>query len=98
MLNRSMDLRYLGQGYELNLPIAGEVTKGFVEDIRQKYNNHHNAVYGYFIWESPLEIVNLRLTGLGMMNMPKLKQDAEDEGDSTGAMKKGGKSFSIKER
>jgi N-methylhydantoinase A len=53
---RSVDLRYRGQGYELNLPL----TKNLLRDFEQE----HQRRYGYTHPNREVEIVTLRLRGL----------------------------------
>jgi len=50
---RSVDLRYRGQGYELNVPY----TRGLLEDFRRE----HRRRYGYSYAEREMELVTLRL-------------------------------------
>jgi N-methylhydantoinase A len=50
---RSVDMRYRGQGYELNIPYS----PGLIEDFRRE----HQRRYGYSYPERELELVTLRL-------------------------------------
>jgi len=50
---RSVDLRYRSQGYELNLPLTGNLLKDFHEE--------HQRRYGYAHSTRELELVTLRL-------------------------------------
>jgi N-methylhydantoinase A len=50
---RSLDLRYEGQGYELNVPWSGDFVARFHEVHRQRY--------GYSDSKRPIEIVNVRV-------------------------------------
>jgi len=85
VLNRTMDLRYFGQGYEVNLTIPDKLEETFVEETRSKYNEKHHDIHGYSIPESPIEIVNLRLSAIGMMTIPTLEPEPEGGRDSTPA-------------
>jgi N-methylhydantoinase A len=51
----SCDIRYRGQGYELNLPYAADAVKCF--------HAEHKRRYGYSSPEKELEIVTLRMRG-----------------------------------
>ncbi|MGH9636978.1 MAG: hydantoinase/oxoprolinase family protein [Candidatus Angelobacter sp.] len=51
----SCDIRYRGQGYELNLPYAADVVKCF--------HAEHKRRYGYSSPEKELEIVTVRMRG-----------------------------------
>lgn len=53
IFHRSLDLRYKGQGYELNVPL----TKNFVRDFEKE----HERRYGYSYAGREIEIVTLRL-------------------------------------
>lgn len=63
---RAGDLRYLGQGYELRVPIdPGEVTETALSTVWQRFHDSHAAEYGHAFEDSPIEIVNLRMTAVG---------------------------------
>lgn len=51
--HHSLDLRYRGQGYELNVPFTGDAAAAFHELHRRRY--------GFADAERPLEIVNVRV-------------------------------------
>jgi N-methylhydantoinase A len=51
----SADLRYRGQGYEINLPYGA--------DVLERFHTEHKKRYGYSSPERELEIVTLRLRG-----------------------------------
>ena len=60
------DLRYVGQGYELRIGIAeGDVTEATVNAMLDRFHKQHEAEYGHFFADSPIEIVNVRVTGTG---------------------------------
>ena len=50
---RSVDLRYRGQGYELNLPVTKNLLAGFAQE--------HERRYGYVHSSREIELVTLRL-------------------------------------
>jgi N-methylhydantoinase A len=68
---RGGDLRYVGQGYELrvNLP-AGDIDASNIEQVWRAFDAVHAKEYGHVFPENPIEIVNVRLTGIGAM--PKI--------------------------
>src|ERR1700722_4376242 len=53
---RSVDLRYRGQGYELNLPLTKSLLKSFAQE--------HHRRYGYTHPNRELELVTLRLRAI----------------------------------
>ncbi len=67
-LVRSLDLRYLGQGYELRISIPqGPLDETTLEAIWDDFHKRHHAEYGHSFPENPIEVVNLRVTGIGVM-------------------------------
>ena len=50
---KSLDLRYRGQGYELNVPASGDVIARFHEEHQRRYGYHHA--------EREIELVTVRL-------------------------------------
>lgn len=63
---RAGDLRYAGQGYELRVAFsAGAVDEALVAAALDRFHAQHRAEYGHAFPASPVEIVNLRVTGLG---------------------------------
>ena len=79
--NRSGDLRYVGQGYELKVPISdGRVDANEMSAVWEKFHNIHSAEYGHAFESSPIEVVNLRVTAFG--NLPKLEKMPPRKGGS----------------
>lgn len=65
------DLRYVGQGYELKIRFpAGEVTSEGLAESFAAFHRAHTAEYGHAFPQSPIEIVNIRVSGIG--RMPKI--------------------------
>jgi N-methylhydantoinase A len=56
-VERSLDLRYVGQGYELTVPAAGDFLGGF--------HRLHDQRYGYADPSWPVELVNVRSRFIG---------------------------------
>ena len=76
-LRRSLDLRYVGQSFELNLPL----TPAF----RPQFDALHQAAYGYHDPEWPVEIVSLRLHAVGASEPISLPEaDSPLAGDEIG--------------
>ena len=70
---RHMEMRYLGQEHTLKLEVDGMPA---YEDVRTLFDSAHEQRYGHRT-EQPLELVNLRVTGLGRVAKPGLtKQSA----------------------
>ena len=76
---RSGDLRYVGQGYELRAPFpAGPIDDAAVAAAFKSFAAAHRDEYGHDFPDSPIEIVNLRLTAIG--RTPRLADPAAAPG------------------
>jgi N-methylhydantoinase A len=67
-IHRSLDTRYSGQSYELNVPFAGDFISAF--------HRAHEKRYGYFDRSRACEVVNIRARFTGRTpkpTLPKLK-------------------------
>ena len=69
---RQVDMRYRGQAYELTVPWLG--IEGSVEAFHEK----HEALYG-FRSDDAVEIVNLRVTAIGVVPKPEIKAEEMKE-------------------
>ncbi|HEV7819926.1 MAG TPA: hydantoinase/oxoprolinase family protein, partial [Burkholderiales bacterium] len=57
-----MDMRYLGQNYELSLPVKnGKLEAKSLARLIAEYHKRHKAIYGYDMPAQAVEVVNLRL-------------------------------------
>ena len=54
VLAPSVDLRYAGQSYEVNVPVSG--------DLRSQFHRRHEVLYGYAATDEPIDLVTVRLT------------------------------------
>jgi N-methylhydantoinase A len=63
---RSVDARYLGQSYELNIP--------YTEDVVDRFHRRHDQFYGYASKSQPVEFVNLRIRGRASYPLPLLPE------------------------
>jgi N-methylhydantoinase A len=73
-LEPALDMRYLGQSYELTIPFTQQSTdpRETVEGrhIRQFHTAHHHR-FSYATESEPVEIVNLRLKAIGRTDKPQ---------------------------
>jgi N-methylhydantoinase A len=67
--SRSLDLRYKGQAFELNIPM----TQGGVEAIKTRFHERFHETYGHGNLNHRIELVNLRLTSFGKVEKPSLE-------------------------
>lgn len=91
-IQRTADCRYVGQGYELRVDLPQrEVSEENISETWTQFHRFHEAEYGHYFEQSPIEIVNVRLTGIGVM--PKIqKPQVNNEGTEDQAFIKKGKS------
>jgi N-methylhydantoinase A len=59
---RKIDLRYVGQSFELTVP-AGD-------NLLERFHAEHDRTYGFSAPEEPVEVVSLRLTSVGTIAKP----------------------------
>ena len=78
---RAGDLRYVGQGYELRVPFPeGPLDFAVLDRVFVRFGDQHRAEYGHVFADNPIEIVNIRVTGIG--RMPKIVPPRPREGGS----------------
>jgi N-methylhydantoinase A len=63
---RQLDLRYVGQSYELTIP-AGD-------DALERFHAEHERTYGFAAPSEPVELVSARLTSIGRIAKPPLRR------------------------
>jgi N-methylhydantoinase A len=63
-VDRSVDVRYTGQSYELTIPVADEsVTPATIDGVTDRFHETHARLYGHAMEREDVEIVTLRVTG-----------------------------------
>ena len=63
LLERTLDMRYQGQSYEILVPWG--------TDFTERFHALHEKTYGYCDRAKPVEIVNLRLRAVGRQERPE---------------------------
>lgn len=77
-MQRFAECRYIGQGYELRVPLPGdELVESNINEYFDLFHEMHRNEYGHSFEDSPFEIVNIRVTGSG--KMPKLRKEKMQE-------------------
>ncbi len=72
-VQRSVNMRYLGQNYEEEIPIpGGEVTAESLPQLLAAFETHYEATYGYRIPDEIIELVQFNVTVLGDTAKPEL--------------------------
>lgn len=72
---RSIDMRYIGQIYEVETPIPyKKITEKNIQEIEELFHKKHELLYGHSDKLSDIEIVHLRLKIIGKREPLKLKE------------------------
>ena len=83
-LLRALDMRYLGQNFELTVAAPGALWAGDLGALRRAFLAEHERVYGYAAEDEAIQIVNVRLTALGEpepLDLPVLAPAARPDPD-----------------
>jgi N-methylhydantoinase A len=76
-VERALDLRYAGQGYELAVPCPAEPLQAAdLRQLRNTFDQQHKTMFGHMAPEESVEIVSYRVHGIGLVppvELPKFK-------------------------
>jgi N-methylhydantoinase A/oxoprolinase/acetone carboxylase beta subunit len=67
VIERALDVRYVGQSYEITVP--------FTSGYREAFDRQHQQLYGYANPRRGAEIVNLRVKAIGVTVKPTLPKE-----------------------
>ena len=70
----SLDMRYLGQAYELNIPVGP--LSSIARDVVLAFHRAHKMRYGYHHENKQVEIVNVRCRATGITDKPPTQKFA----------------------
>ncbi|MFF0526005.1 hydantoinase/oxoprolinase family protein [Actinomadura nitritigenes] len=86
---RSADLRYYGQAFEVRVTApAGPPGEAFRAEVVRRFHDAHADRYGYCHRDDPrhpVEWVNLRVSGIGPIDRPRLPERPPGDGDPSRA-------------
>jgi N-methylhydantoinase A len=71
---RTLDLRYHGQGFELNIETERPFKTSSIKKAVDGFYKKHIQVYGYAEKDEPIEVVNAKLRVIGLLDSPKLRE------------------------
>ncbi len=72
---RQVDIRYVGQSFELTIPLPNHrLAEQDVSQLLEYFYAEHDRAYGFSAPGEPVEFVNLRLTAVGKITKPRLRQ------------------------
>lgn len=67
------DCRYEHQNYELTIKIdKGKLNESDLDDLKKAFGNAHEHAYGYQDKERPVQIVNYRVSAVGLSDKPEV--------------------------
>jgi N-methylhydantoinase A len=66
-LERSLDLRYAGQGYELTIPCGATLERDNIARLRETFDETHRRLFGHVASDETVEIVSFRVCGIGRL-------------------------------
>ena len=74
-VERALDMRYAGQGYEIAVPCPAQpLQDADLKQLRTIFDQQHQTMFGHMAPEEPVEIVSYRVRGIGLVppvEMPK---------------------------
>jgi N-methylhydantoinase A len=77
VISRFLDLRYVGQSYEISVPYNGNV-----KSTGKLFHVEHFRRFGHSSPDEPMEIVTVRVRGIGISEKPSLKPVPKGTADS----------------
>ncbi len=83
---READVRYRGQAYELTIPTLRPFDHTAMKHLVEGFHERHRSVYGYAVEGGIVELVNLRLTSVGVTSKPRLTKMSMVDPDASGAI------------
>jgi N-methylhydantoinase A len=67
-IERALDMRYAGQGYEITLPCPAQpLTAGSVPELRATFDARHKTMFGHMAPQEKVEVVSYRVRGIGLV-------------------------------
>ena len=78
---RQVEMRYTGQSHELDVDFPeSEATADTLTALRRRFHADHDRSYGHGYPGEPTELVNFRLSALGSIRKPKLRETPAQSG------------------
>jgi N-methylhydantoinase A len=84
---RTVDMRYVGQNYELSVPLPpGPVSETTLDRLADGFAQAHRQRYGFLAEEEPVQLVTLRVEATGVVQKAPLEQHPFCSLDASPAM------------
>jgi N-methylhydantoinase A len=84
-IQRALDMRYAGQGYEVTMPWTPGGEDGGLAGLRRRFDQQHQSMFGHMAPEQPVEVVSYRVRGLGLVppvELPRFKRTGASLADA----------------
>jgi 5-oxoprolinase (ATP-hydrolysing) len=87
LIRRLADCRYAGQGYEVrfDVPAGNPDRPGWSDELVEAFHVAHVGEYGHR-FDAPVEIINIRVVGIGRIDELKWPEAEVGNGDVSGAL------------
>ncbi len=87
-LERSVDCRYMGQGYELRVSApGGEINEQWVAATAAAFHDVHGRTYSQRFEDKPVHLINIRVTGVGAVPHLVISEIEAGDADASSAIK-----------
>ena len=81
-------MRYVGQSYELPIPLgSGQLDAARLKGVQQQFHQEHERAYGFNAPEESVEVVTLRVTAIGNISKPRLRELGRNGGEAASAQR-----------
>ena len=68
-----LDMRYVGQNYELSLTVDDEpINESARLELISRFHQAHETAYGFSSLQEPIEVVNVKARTIGVLDKPEL--------------------------
>lgn len=82
----ALDLRYSGQAYELSIAVNLPLDEASWADAAERFHAEHKRRYGFDQPFTEVEVVTLRVTGIGVLAKPEIEATAPGNVDASAAI------------
>jgi len=88
LIRRLADCRYAGQGYEVrfDVPVGDPSRDGWADELVEAFHAAHEGEYGHRFENAPVEIINIRVVGIGRIDELQWPEAATGTGDPGDAL------------
>jgi N-methylhydantoinase A len=86
-LNRTVDMRYAGQNYELPVPVPeGGITAATLDRLAEGFAEAHKRMYGFIAEGEPVQLVTYRVEAIGQVRKAAFQKRQEVGPDASAAI------------